>query len=163
MVLFHNLLYLKLPWLFCCFKPNLTFIVTAWEGDKARQCERKEVTKKENASVFLAAETRTDGKSGWEWGVEEWRGEVRRGLQTLEETLEEIEGFLSGIRFLRGREGDSRRLVFQLEGGSLGRQPTRLRSWVRNFLWKFSTKLQTKQIYWQFTEVFPLSEPSVCC
>lgn len=55
-----------------------------------------------------------------ERGEEERRAEVGQRLQTLKETLEEKEGFLSGIGFLRGRVGDSRRPVFQLEGGSLG-------------------------------------------
>lgn len=80
-------------------------------------------------------------------GEEEWRGEGGRRLQTLEDTLEEEERFLSGIISLRGRIGDSRRLVFQLEGGSLGRQHVSQRSFERKFPYKFSAKFRTKLVY----------------
>lgn len=67
-------------------------------------------------------------------GEEELRGEVGRRLQMLEETLGERERFLSGIMSLRGRVGHSKRLVFQLEGGSLGRQRVTQRPFERKFL-----------------------------
>lgn len=74
-------------------------------------------------------------------GEEEWRREDERRLQALEETLEEKERVLSGIAFLRGRDGDSWRLGFRSERRSLGRR--RIEG-ERKLAGKFSTKWQGK-------------------